>query len=357
MTQPTEADPPQTGSAGSRTKFLLIAVVAAAAGGLYIQLGDRLSLDYLATQETTLRQFHQDSPALVYGAAFLIYVVVTGLSLPGAAAMTLIMGWYFGFVRALILVSFASTLGATLAFLLSRFVLRDTIQAKFGDRLESFNAALDREGAFYLFTLRLIPAVPFFVINVVMGLTRVKTWTFWWVSQIGMLAGTMVFVYAGSTIPSLAQLADPSQLRPGDVRDWPALIETIGPNATSPTPGNAIRSQLDAPTRDLVDQLAGSTSSITPESSLQLLNGLNTALVKPDFALQPAWSSFQSSAGEDNLAITSLNRSVLVAALPAVISAPRPILSKQLLLAFVLLGTFPIIAKRLMARLVPKQND
>ena len=123
-------------------------------------------------------------------------------------------GWYFGLAPAVILVSFASTSGATIAFLLSRYLFRDAIQTRFRDQLAKFNQALQREGAFYLFTLRLIPAVPFFVINVVMGLTPIRTLTFWWVSQVGMLAGTIVYVYAGSTIPSLAHLADPSQVRP-----------------------------------------------------------------------------------------------------------------------------------------------
>ena len=145
---------------------------------------------------------------LVFGLAFLIYVAITGMSLPGAAALTLMYGWYFGFTQGMILVSFASTLGATIAFLLSRYLFRDAIMARFGDRLTNFNQSLEREGPFYLFTLRLIPAVPFFVVNAVMGLTPLKTRTFWWVSQIGMLAGTAVFVYAGSSVPNLTTLAD-----------------------------------------------------------------------------------------------------------------------------------------------------
>ena len=122
--------------------------------------------------------------------------------------MSLVIGWYFKLLRGTILVSFASTTGATMAFLLSRYLFRDAIQRKFGERLAVFNEALDREGAFYLFTLRLIPAVPFFVINVVMGLTRISTRTFWWVSQLGMLAGTLVYVYAGSQVPDLQTLAE-----------------------------------------------------------------------------------------------------------------------------------------------------
>jgi uncharacterized membrane protein YdjX (TVP38/TMEM64 family) len=122
--------------------------------------------------------------------------------------LTLLFGWYFGFWRGLVLVSFASTAGATVAFFLSRYFFRDTIQKRFGDRLTAFNKALEREGAFYLFTLRLIPAIPFFVINVVMGLTPIRPRTYWWVSQVGMLPGTAVFVYAGSTVPNLTTLAE-----------------------------------------------------------------------------------------------------------------------------------------------------
>ena len=138
----------------------------------------------------------------------MVYVVVTGLSLPGAAVLTLVYGWYFGLLRGVVLVSFASTAGATMAFLLSRFLFRDAIQKRFGDRLPSFNQSLEKEGPFFLFTMRLIPAVPFFVINAVMGLTPIRTRTFWWVSQLGMLAGTAVYVYAGSSVPDLQTLAD-----------------------------------------------------------------------------------------------------------------------------------------------------
>ena len=177
-------------------------------GIVFFQFGDSLKLENLARQEASFRQFQQDHPVLVYGIAFLIYVLVTALALPFAAGMTLVVGWFFGFSSGLILVSFASTTGATLAFLLSRYLLRNTIQNRFGDRLAGFNRALEREGAFYLFTLRLIPAVPFFVINLVMGLTPIRTWTFWWVSQLGMLAGTCVYVFAGSSVPDLQTLAD-----------------------------------------------------------------------------------------------------------------------------------------------------
>src|SRR3970282_118982 len=133
-------------------------------------------------------------------AYFAVYVVVTGLSLPGATVMTLIGGALFGLLWGIILVSFASSIGATLAFLASRFLLRDWVQGKFGDKLKPVNDGVAKEGAFYLFALRLVPAFPFFVINLVMGLTPIRAWTFYWVSQLGMLAGTIVYVYAGTQL-------------------------------------------------------------------------------------------------------------------------------------------------------------
>jgi uncharacterized membrane protein YdjX (TVP38/TMEM64 family) len=146
---------------------------------------------------------------------FVAYVAVTGLSLPGAAVMTLAGGAVFGLFWGLLLVSFASSLGATLAFLASRFLLRDWVQQRFGDRLRAINAGIEKEGGFYLFTLRLVPVFPFFVINLLMGLTPIKTRTFYWVSQIGMLAGTLVYVNAGTQlarIDSLAGILSPALL-------------------------------------------------------------------------------------------------------------------------------------------------
>jgi len=182
--------------------FLLILIVA------WVLLRDVLTLEHLAKQEGQLRQFHSDHRVITFGLAFVLYVVVTGLSLPGATIMTLTYGWFFGFWRAIILVSFASTAGATVAFLFSRYFFRASIQARFGDRLRGFNAALEKEGGFYLFTLRLIAGVPFFMINLVMGLTPIRAWTFWWVSQVGMLPGTAAYVYAGSTFPDLQTLSE-----------------------------------------------------------------------------------------------------------------------------------------------------
>ncbi|NOZ40447.1 MAG: TVP38/TMEM64 family protein [Planctomycetes bacterium] len=182
--------------------FSLVVVIG------YVKLGDILTLDYLATQEEGLRDYQQQHPLLIYVLAFVIYVAVTGLSIPGATVLSLLMGWFFGWLPGVVLVSFASTTGATVAFLLSRYLFRTALQDKFGQRYQQFNEALKKEGPFYLFTLRLIPAIPFFVINVVMGLTPLKISTYWWVSQLGMLPATIVYLYAGSSVPTLAELAE-----------------------------------------------------------------------------------------------------------------------------------------------------
>lgn len=206
MTQNGLADPNKTKRFWS--KWIVFGIGLTVIGLVYFQYRDSLSLDSLAQQETPFRLFQQQHPFLIYAATFIIYVAVTGLSLPGATGMSLFIGWFFGFLRGTVLVSFASTTGATLAFLLSRYLLRNSIQNRFGQQLERFNQALESEGTFYLLTLRLIPAVPFFAINVIMGLTPIRTWTFWWVSQLGMFAGTCVYVYAGSTVPDLQTLAE-----------------------------------------------------------------------------------------------------------------------------------------------------
>ena len=202
------AAPTAPAGTGSKTRLVVLLAVAVVAVAAYLRFGDALSLAAIAEQEAALRAYQQAHPWLVYGAAFLVYVAVTGLSLPGAAVLTLVFGWYFDFLRAVVLVSLASTTGASLAFLLSRYVFMDAVQSRFGGRLRAFNDALARDGALYLFTLRLVPAVPFFVINLVMGLTPLRLGTFWWVSQVGMLPGTAVYVYAGSAVPDLQVLSE-----------------------------------------------------------------------------------------------------------------------------------------------------
>jgi uncharacterized membrane protein YdjX (TVP38/TMEM64 family) len=189
-------------------RLSLAAAAVLLALGVWILFRDRLTLSNLAAHEARLRELRDTSPLAVAAAAFGLYVLVAACSIPLATVLSLAIGWYFGFWRGLVLVSFASTSGATVSFLVSRYLFRDAVQRRFGERLERFHAALEREGALYLFALRLTPAVPFFVINVVMGLTRLPVRTFWWVSQLGMLPATCIFIYAGASIPDLQTLAE-----------------------------------------------------------------------------------------------------------------------------------------------------
>mgnify|MGYP001262291071 CR=1 FL=1 len=156
--------------------------------------------DFFRSQQAAIDAYYRENPLRTAAIYFAAYVAVTGLSLPGAAVMTLAGGAIFGLLWGTLIVSFASTLGATLAFVASRFLLHDWVQAKFGDKLKPINDGVAKEGAFYLFALRLVPAFPFFMINLVMGLTPIRAWTFYWVSQVGMLAGTLVYVYAGTQL-------------------------------------------------------------------------------------------------------------------------------------------------------------
>ena len=188
-------------------KLLLIVAIAALVGIFFtFDLGRFFSLDFVKSQQAAIDAWRAAQPVLTAGIFFAVYVAVTGLSLPGAAIMTLAAGAIFGVLWGTIIVSFASTIGATLAFLAARFVLRDGVQGKFGDKLKAINIGMEKEGGFYLFTLRLIPIFPFFVINLVMGLTPIRAWTFYWVSQIGMLAGTLVYVNAGTQLAQLDSL-------------------------------------------------------------------------------------------------------------------------------------------------------
>jgi len=190
-------------------KIIILAGLAAIIAAYFIfDLGSYLTLDGIKRLADQWKGFYADNPAMVLGGFFVIYVAVTAASLPGAAIMTLAAGALFGVVTGTILVSFASTLGATLAFLAARYVLRDSIESRFGERLKTINDGLERDGAFYLFTIRMIPYIPFFVVNLVMGLTRMRTLTFAWVSQIGMLLGTIVYVNAGTRLAQISALSD-----------------------------------------------------------------------------------------------------------------------------------------------------
>lgn len=169
-------------------------------------LGQYLTLPWFQQQQQALQNFQQENWLLVFAAYFVIYVVATALSVPGAVVLTLGAGALFGLGWGLLLASFASTLGATLAFLSARFILRDWVESKFSKRLKAINKGLQRDGAFYLLSLRLVPLFPFFVINLAMGLTAIKTWTFYWVSQVGMLLGTAVYINAGTQLSQLESL-------------------------------------------------------------------------------------------------------------------------------------------------------
>jgi pyruvate/2-oxoglutarate dehydrogenase complex dihydrolipoamide dehydrogenase (E3) component/uncharacterized membrane protein YdjX (TVP38/TMEM64 family) len=184
---------------------VVAAVALAALIAAFFALGGNkyLAFDSIKSQQAAIQALYDRNPLPTAIVFFAAYVAVTGLSLPGAAVMTLIAGAIFGLLWGTVLVSFASSIGATLAFVASRFLLRDWVQTRFGAQLRAVNEGAEREGGLYLFTLRLIPAVPFFVINLVMGLTPIRTRTFYWVSQLGMLAGTVVYVNAGTQLGAI----------------------------------------------------------------------------------------------------------------------------------------------------------
>lgn len=190
-------------------KKLSLLLLAAIGVGLFFfyDLNQLLTLDGLKGSMAQFDQYKAQSPFLVIGGFFLLYILVTALSLPGAAILTLAAGALFGLAQGLLVASFASSIGATLAFLVSRYLLRDTIKKRFPERLAAIDTGVEKEGAFYLFTLRLVPVFPFFLINLLMGLTAIKSWTFYWVSQIGMLAGTFVFVNAGTQLAQIDSLS------------------------------------------------------------------------------------------------------------------------------------------------------
>lgn len=182
---------------------------------LGVNFGQYLTLDNAKAQQAELAAFIADNFVVAAASYFLAYVAITAFSIPGAAVVTLLGAALFGFWTSLLLVSFASTIGATLAFLSSRYLLRDWVQTKFGDKLNAINQGVERDGAFYLFSLRLIPVFPFFLINLLMGLTPIATARFYLVSQLGMLPGTAVYLNAGTQlaqIDSLSGIVSPTVL-------------------------------------------------------------------------------------------------------------------------------------------------
>ncbi len=200
-------------SSGRRTALygrlvLLGLVLAAVAAYFAFDVGRYLDLGYLKAVHAEAVALVHRRPVLATAVFFLCYVAVTAASLPGAAVMTLAGGAVFGLAWGLPVVSFASSAGATLAMLIARKVLGESVQRRFAGQLASMNRGLERDGGFYLFSVRMVPLFPFFVINLVMGLTPIRTWTFYWVSQLGMLPGTFVYVFAGTQLAGIRQIAD-----------------------------------------------------------------------------------------------------------------------------------------------------
>ena len=191
----------------AKKAVIVIAVILLIAAFRIFNLGDYLSLSYLKESRQEFEILYSENRFSVIAVYMFIYIIVTSLSLPGAAVMTLAGGALFGLLAGTIIVSFASTLGATFACFVSRYILRDWLQSRFADKLKAVNEGIEKEGVLYLFTVRLIPVFPFWLINLVMGLTKMPLKTFYWVSQTGMLAGTIVFVNAGKELAGIDSLS------------------------------------------------------------------------------------------------------------------------------------------------------
>src|ERR1700674_2301373 len=191
----------------TKTRLLVAIVIAALIAAFFVfDLGQYFDLAYLKSRQHAIAEYYAVHPLQTAAIFFLVYVAVTALSVPGASILTIAAGAIFGLPVGLLIASFASSIGATLAFLTSRFLLREAVMARFGEQLATINAGIAKDGAFYLFTLRLLPAFPFVVINLLMGLTSIRTRTFYSVSQIGMLLGTTVYVNAGTQLAQLDSL-------------------------------------------------------------------------------------------------------------------------------------------------------
>jgi len=206
-------------AAGRKTRWLVAALIAAAIAAFpAFDLGRYLSFDFIQDEHAEIERTRSAHPFGVAAAFFALYVAYTALSIPGAALVTLACGAIFGLVWGTVIASFGSTLGSTLAFLASRFLFRDAVHRRFGERLRAVDRDLEKDGPLYLFALRLLPVVPYFMINLVMGLTPLRVWTFYWVSQVGTLTATVLYVNAGT------QLA---QVRSSDDVFSPALIASL----------------------------------------------------------------------------------------------------------------------------------
>ncbi|MEM6709272.1 MAG: TVP38/TMEM64 family protein [Pseudomonadota bacterium] len=190
-------------------RIIALVLLAAAVGAFFFfDLQRYLSLEQLQAGRETLAGWVAANPILAWGGFFIVYVLVTALSLPGAAILTLAAGALFGLVGGFLLASFASSLGATIAMVIARWLLGDWIQNNYASQLARINQGLERDGGFYLFSLRMVPLFPFFVINLVMGMSRMGVWPFYWISQLGMLPGTLVFVFAGTQLAEIQSVVD-----------------------------------------------------------------------------------------------------------------------------------------------------
>jgi uncharacterized membrane protein YdjX (TVP38/TMEM64 family) len=191
------------------TKFVVLVLVAAAVAAYFaLDLGQYLNLQFLKDSQQAFQGYYAQHPVQAVAIYFGLYVLLAALSVPGATVATLAGGALFGLWLGTIIVSFASSIGATLAFLISRYLLQDWVRNHFRKQFDAVDEGFRRDGVFYLFTLRLVPAFPFFVINLLLGLTTMRTWTFYWVSQLGMLAGTVVRVNAGTGLAQINSLRD-----------------------------------------------------------------------------------------------------------------------------------------------------
>ncbi|HEY8160570.1 MAG TPA: FAD-dependent oxidoreductase [Methylobacter sp.] len=232
------------------SRFALLAFISALIAAFFIfDLQSHLTLEALKTQQETIDTYRSNHPVMSVAIYALTYIAVTGLSLPGAAILTLAGGAAFGLLWGTLIVSFASTIGATLAFLAARFLVRDAVKSRFGERIQAIDAGVAKEGALYLFTLRLVPVFPFFVINLVMGLTNLKTQTFYLISQIGMLAGTLVYVNAGTQLGQLESLS--GILSPGLIGSFVLLgvFPLIANKIVETIQANKVYAQWSKPTR------------------------------------------------------------------------------------------------------------
>lgn len=187
---------------------LLILIMLTIIAFFFYDIQQYATLDYIKAKQQNIFEYYKQNVFFVLVLFIFLYVLVTALSLPVATFLTLLGGALFGFSTGLIIVSFASTIGATLAFLMARFLAQNYVQKYYKKQLSKINKKFKSEGAFYLFALRLVPVFPFFIINVVMGLMTIKTWTFYWVSQLGMLPGTIVYVYAGTQLAQIETFSD-----------------------------------------------------------------------------------------------------------------------------------------------------